>query len=122
MQKNYPSVKAIMACCRVDKATAGKVRGVMTRQIRVTDNADFPKTNAWLGKCYNMPSGHELRFAAIDELLGGFGVEVVGDVNNYPPRIDLEYVNMGDTYTGTVLYDGRWEVGSWGDWVERNER
>jgi len=121
-QKNYPSVKAIMDCCSVDKTTAEKVRAVMSHQIRVTDNADFPRTNKWLSSCYNRPRGHRIRFEAINELLGGFGVEVEGDVHSYPPQIDLEYVNMGDTYNGTVLYDGRWKVGTWADWVERNER
>jgi hypothetical protein len=34
----------------------------------------------------------------------------------------LSYVNMGDTYDTTLLYDhktGRFSVGSWGDIVEK---
>ena len=35
------------------------------------------------------------------------------------------YVNMGDTYVATILYDiekGEFFVTSWGDWVEEYER
>lgn len=39
-------------------------------------------------------------------------------------REGLSYLNMGDTYDTTILFDSRTEqfrLGSWGDFVERNE-
>lgn len=51
-----------------------------------------------------------------NELLGGYGVESarVGDRS-------ILYVNMGDTYDNTIIYDEeefQYRIGSWGDWVE----
>lgn len=63
---------------------------------------------------------------ANDEL-GGHGIESIRDDewDNYYCDIGLLYVNMGDAYTDTLVYDtrsGRFRVTSWGDIVERNER
>jgi hypothetical protein len=59
-----------------------------------------------------------------DGLLEGYGVEPIrGDwVDNYYGDIVALYVNTGDTYNPTILYDvnaGKFLVTSWGDWVER---
>ena len=69
---------------------------------------------------YDLP---DVALHVIDKLLGGFGVEAVGgdmEVSSYSP--DMAYVNTGDTYSPTVVYDygsGRFSLTSWGDWVER---
>lgn len=72
--------------------------------------------------------------ALLDRLnarLGGFGVEAIQGGGRLPAGpggyymdIVLLYVNRGDTYDDTVLYDTdaeRFLVGSWGDWVEEHE-
>lgn len=61
-----------------------------------------------------------------NKALDGFGVEAIemGWHGHYYLSIALLYVNLGDTYQNTVLYDteeGRFEVGSWGNWVEMHE-
>lgn len=52
--------------------------------------------------------------------LGGYGVESLD-----PEAPHIQYVNMGDTYSNTILYNSKthymW-IGSWGDWVEKNVR
>ena len=63
----------------------------------------------------------------INEILKGYGVESIRDNNwdSYYCDIGILYVNMGDTYIPTVIYDTRkdsWYVTSWGDIVERNEK
>jgi hypothetical protein len=56
--------------------------------------------------------------------MGGYGVEAVRAEGAWIPFwLDcvLQYVNMGDTYDTTLLYDthkGKFMVGSMGDWVE----
>ncbi len=73
---------------------------------------------------YFMQAGQ--RQAALDyadELLGGSGIEYIESQQDTMRRREgLSYVNMGDTYDTTLIYDhktGRFYVGAWGDWVER---
>jgi hypothetical protein len=73
---------------------------------------------------YFMQAGQ--RKAALDyadELLGGNGIEyIASEQDTMRSREGIEYVNMGDTYDTTLIYDyktGRFYVGAWGDWVER---
>jgi hypothetical protein len=62
-----------------------------------------------------------------NDLLSGFGVEAVRGnyhVDNHYYEIVGLYVNMGDTYNATILYDTdrqKFYVTSWGDWVEQNQ-
>ena len=63
----------------------------------------------------------------INYFLKGYGVETIKDNgwDRYYMDICLLYVNMGDTYIPTVIYDTRkdsWYVCSLGDIVERNEK
>lgn len=54
----------------------------------------------------------------VDSLLHGHGVEYT---QNAEQDVVAMYVNMGDTYNATIIYDclaGKFYVGTWGDWVE----
>lgn len=64
-------------------------------------------------------------------LLDGHGVELLCEGGHTSPQLasggDIlaAYVNLGDTYATTILYDyvnQRFHVTSWGDWYERYER
>lgn len=63
-----------------------------------------------------------------NKILGGHGVEAVraeGAWDSYYVDIVALYVNMGDTYVATLIYDidkNRWWITSWGDWLEAEER
>jgi len=62
----------------------------------------------------------------VDQKLGAYGVEVVRGPwqGGYYGDAVLLYVNRGDTYDATLVYDTQAEtfsVTSWGDWVEQNE-
>jgi hypothetical protein len=57
-----------------------------------------------------------------DEALNGHGVEYLNSRDDTSP---VAYVNRGDTYDTTLMFDyekGRFLVGSWGDLVERQPR
>ena len=64
---------------------------------------------------------------SINNLLKGYGTEVLtdGEWRRYWLDTAFVYVNMGDTYAPTVIYDidhNRWLVTSWGDIVEAQAR
>jgi len=53
-----------------------------------------------------------------DKAMNGYGVESL-----YPDFPNFYYVNMGDTYRGTLYYTGKsFQIGDWGGYVERNSR
>lgn len=61
----------------------------------------------------------------VSDQCGGYGVEAVSAenawVSHYYQNIIALYVNFGDTYDTTVVYDTEWgeyNVMSWGDWYE----
>lgn len=63
-----------------------------------------------------------------DKAAKGHGVEAITDedahVDSYHFNIIAAYVNVGDTYTPTVLWDSgerTFQVTSYGDWVEAYE-
>lgn len=72
------------------------------------------------------------RLEEIDKLLETCGTEAIrGDwQNGYWGDIVAAYCNTGDAYALTVIHErgdgwnpaGRFLVGSWGDFVERNEK
>lgn len=59
----------------------------------------------------------------LNELLGGLGVEPIRDPRDSDDVI-AEYINTGDTYSGTILRDietGEFLLTTWGDWCEEWE-
>jgi hypothetical protein len=78
-----------------------------------------------LGKLDPYDFDIELVMEIIDSLLDGYGVEsIIGRWHNrYYHDTQALYVNFGDTYDMTVLYDceeDKFILTSWGDWVEKN--
>ena len=67
----------------------------------------------------------DLALEEINRLIEGYGVEVVRGrpwVDHFYQDINLLYVNMGDTYAPTVIYDTlkeRFYITTWGDIIER---
>ena len=107
-----------------DEETAMKIRLL----IAGTDSPlTYPSVEAWLRQCYHRPPEREQMALALNEILGGSGVEAIRGryVDSYHLDIQAVYINLGDTYAATLLLDhetDRWIVTSWGDWVEKNEK
>lgn len=80
----------------------------------------YESVHNWIRQCYNRPSDLELELHAINEIIGGHGTEAV-----FQSSDDMEplfaYVNMGDTYIMTVLYDyhaGEYVCADYGSQIE----
>ena len=67
-----------------------------------------------------------MTLANISDIIDGFGVEYVpSKLDTYSRAVGLEYVNMGDTYRPTIIYDRmtkRFTCESWGGIVETQPR
>jgi len=65
---------------------------------------------------------------AVNEAIDGFGVEAIRSEkawDNYYGDSVAFYVNTGDTYSASVVYDigkDQLYVTDYGEWVERNEK
>lgn len=136
-QKYYPSIKRIVDTFHVGQETASVARKIMDGTIipysqsrYAWDNVEninilhCPKTAAWVGQCCNAPSLHEVKMHILDEMLGSYGVEFINlEPDNYRWPKGIEYLNMGDTYTPTLIYfNNRYSIGCWGDYLEYWER
>ena len=87
---------------------------------------DYPQTQLQSRQLFNPWSRHEYAMQVINELLGTFGVEAIwSERDSCKPYPNMEYLNTGDTYDATLVYDFDreiFQVISWGDWLERAER
>ena len=99
--------------------------------MKTVDIMERLKIPEWKAKVVNvLTKEHASSHSDVDDILGiietlleGYGVEPLkGDhVDNYYMDINILYVNLGDTYTPTVLYDtllNRFFICSWGDYIE----
>lgn len=105
---DLPGTDTIREALGLDQEKAEQVRDVLMRES--TGQVDA-----------------EQAMEEINDILGLFGVvALTGDyhVDRYYFNIVALYLNTGDTYNTTVLYETETEtfhLVSWGDWVEQNQ-
>jgi len=104
----------------ISKETVKTLLGIIRGKI---DPMTFQSVARWVNSCYNMPSDVELKMEACNEVLSGYGVEAIRGKwrSSYHGDIVFTYVNMGDTYDQTVVFDcvkHEFHLTSWGDAVE----
>jgi hypothetical protein len=119
---NTPSVEKIANVLGIPRQNARTLKDVLTGKV---DLEDIEAGAERIGECYHKPSKIDVVMHIANKILGGYGVEYVAHKNDgYLERESkgFEYVNMGDTYEPTLIFDrlkGKWIVGTWGDIVER---
>jgi hypothetical protein len=90
----------------------------------MVDFLKIPKVHAAAVKA-RMDDGvpYKAILEVVDGFMDGNGVEYIeSHADTMRSQDGLSYVNIGDTYDSTLLYDhktGRFSVGSWGDIVEK---
>lgn len=117
-----PSKKALIDALNITPEQADTVRGLIRGEIRTTDTERFPRANAQFSRCYHQPKRLSRILECLNELLEMHGIEALGKCQTYGPP--AEYLNSGDAYTGTLLFDhiaGNFKLTTYGDWVEKNE-
>lgn len=104
---------------RVEESVATTISQLVAGKVDPCEVS--PACDRWVRKCYNEPAAHEQILEAINELIGGYGVEAVFDDID-PDSPAMSYVNMGDTYRTTILYDDSgYHISTMGDWIESRE-
>ena len=101
---NTPSIKRMMAMLGIDKAKAQEIKRVLR----------MPEYGIGGVTAYR-------KLCSINSVLSTHGVEYIpkGKGGNSPA---IRYCNTGETYNPTImLIDGRFIIGSWGDWVEKGD-
>ena len=118
-----PSQKALVAAFGHDTGKA--LRRLLDGR---TDPKTIPATASWVAQCYNHPRDSELIESACNAVLSGFGCEAIeaqSAWSDFYCSFVAGYINMGDAYATTLLFDyyrGSVYICSWGDWVETSER
>lgn len=119
-------------CPNDPEVTAQKIAALLNDKADPCEVSD--KCRTWVAQCYHKPrrGSHEMVLCAIDDLLGGFGVEAltIPDAKTYtdngirmcPP---FSYVNMGDSYACTLARDhkeSKWVVADTAALTEEYEK
>jgi len=87
------------------------------------DPEGWEEVETWVSSCFHRPWEEELKMAALNVVLAGYGVEGITPEGEDSCR--ATYVNQGDTYALTVVYDieeGEFIATDWGTWMENWER
>lgn len=131
-----PSADALQKSFRIDSKEANQIR----RLCKVADEPEalealiekeHPKTQEYVRRMHSSPYGSSnwrrtIVLDAINNLLEGYGVEgLPGKHDSHRTGPEYQYINMGDTYSTTLIYkrsSDRLFIGNWGDVVERNPR
>jgi len=113
------NIKELAEYLNITEKQAKDIKGIIKGTL---DPLGFESVSTWVNQCYNMPSKLELKLCAINEVLEGFGVEYIEHINDtFTEVYGLDYINLGDTYIPTVIYNHSrncWHYRSWGDIVE----
>ena len=107
-------------------------RGKELRQaLKMTRSqlAEHPVGAARIAECYHPPKTYDIRLHVLDSIAKTCGVEYIAhEDDTFHEAYGLEYLNTGDPYSATIIYDhrvsdhrvSRYRVASWGDIVERH--
>ena len=135
MQERFMSIANLQKAFDITDSEACMIRGLIKDKFAIEDTElwriALPKTFDWIDSCYHNPLYHhcrdEVNIEAINEVLRGYGIESIrkegGFVSHYWQDTQFLYVNMGDTYAPTILYDTRKDiyiVSDFGTIVETN--
>ena len=93
-------------------------------EMRRSQLAQHPAGAARLAECFHPPATYDVRMCVLDSIGGTCGVGYIAHKDDTSHEsYGIEYLNIGDPYAATIIYDhrsGRYRVSSWGDIVERH--
>lgn len=116
MQTRFASAERLQAALNIDPERAERLRALVKGKVKPEMTA-HPSGNRYANLI-------DAIMQSANALLHGYGVEAIqGDwVDGFWGSTIALYVNTGDTYRPTLLYDvyaDRFALTSWGDWYEK---
>ena len=88
----------------------------------------FASVEKMIAQCFHRPNAIDMILTAINEIIDGHGIEAVtmedAYIDHYYFDIVGLYINMGDTYNPTILFDtedNEFTATTWGDFYEMKE-
>lgn len=119
-----PTAKTISERLPLPATDAKVIKAMMDGKVSAFDVADaLGGVNVTARTTYDLIN---TILKVANKVMGGYGVEYLRSSDEDPYSASgIEYVNMGDTYYSTLMYD--WDkkkfiAGSWGDQVEAQPR
>ena len=113
-----PSVKTLVNSFRLTNSQARDLRTIMssTNAEEVMELSTRARDHD--RQCYNSPSLATLKMEAMNQIIEGYGVEVI-DAKDTKSRQCVSYVNMGDAYVATICRTNanKYRVCCWVDLV-----
>jgi hypothetical protein len=121
------TAERVQSHLNVSEAVAQTVIGLVRGTI---DPFTIAEMEEWRRQCYSDPDPKrpDTILRAVDTVIGGFGVEAINGARywrSYWLDCCALYVNQGDTYDGTIVYDtvrDKYVLTSTGDFCERYEK
>jgi hypothetical protein len=98
-----------------DPEIQNQILGLVAGNI---DAENYESVESWIRQAYHRPRESSLIMTALDELLEGYGVESIEDEGG---EIRASYVNMGDSYVITIIFDGDYHIASYEDYITELE-
>lgn len=116
---SLPSVKKLKEIAGDRAKELRKILEIRKRSELEAVLEKYPATASWYRQCYHPMPLQVAKLSIASEITGDCGVEhIPAGRGSKPPAID--YVNAGDAYAPTLMWcRGRYQVGCWGDIVER---
>jgi hypothetical protein len=128
-----PSSASLQKWLKLSAEQAALIRSIGkaandSEKLRSIINANVPETENYVRQMHSDPYRSQMwrvtvALHAMNEIAGTHGVEALGpnDGGNY--AAPYEYLNTGDSYAATLIYNRKSDtlsIGSWGDIVEKH--
>jgi len=119
-----PSAKALQEKLALSQADASLLKDLMNGSVNPVKVAE---EMGLLKGFHNDPEPDHAIMLIANVMLKGHGEEAVeGEyVDSYHQNFQIDYINMGDTYSTTLILDNvtkKFLIGSWGDFVESHPK
>ena len=97
---SYPSIKSLMNIPGVSKEKAIEIRELWEKKRKTRD---YESVKSWIAQCHNEPSYMERLMCALNEIIGGYGVEAIDLQDTIDERYTPHFEYVCEAATQGIL-------------------